>query len=231
MNSPAKIHFSFRTLTENDLDPILLIQQIVVASLDDPSTLAPLTTEEYMTIFRGNGEIIGAFEGSFLVAIRAVLEPPIDENHLGFHIGLSQEALPQVLYQEISMVLPAYRGHGLQRQLAKRIMKIVDESSKEYTHICATVAPTNIPSLKDKFNQGMYTVVLQKIYGGKWRYTFAKPLQEAWELDDSESKVVPLNAFDEHVHLLEEGWYGVQLTSTDKDFAISYQKLKEDKEN
>ncbi len=226
MGKPSKKHFSFKRLTIEDLDTILHVQKIVVDSLEDPSILAALTPEEYTFLLNNHGEIIGAFDQDKLIAIRAVLEPPIDEEHLGLDLGLSGDELTDVLYQEISMVLPSYRGHGLQQQLAKHIMKVVEQSSKAYTHICATVAPTNIPSLKDKFKQGMHTVVLKKTYGDKWRYTFAKPMKEIWEFDDSSSKSVPLHDLHEHQRLLDEGWYGVKLVPKDESYAITYQRRK-----
>lgn len=224
MRQTPKTNFTFRKLTNDDLDTILHTQQIVVDSLEDPSVLSALTPDEYTYIFNGNGVVIGAFHDDSLIALRAVLEPPIDDEHLGIDLGLAGEELTHVLYQEISMVLPSYRGQRLQQQLAKHIMEIVQQSDKEYTYICATVAPMNIPSLKDKFNQGMVTVILQPKYGEKWRYTFAKPLKETWELDNTEIKTIPLHERDEHVRLLQEGWYGVNLLSRDEQFFISYQR-------
>jgi len=226
MGTTSETQFSFKRLTTDDLDTILHVQEIVVDSLEDPSILAALTPEEYTYLLNDHGEMVGAFDQDKLIAIRAVLEPPIDEEHLGFDFGLSGDELEHILYQEISMVLPSYRGHGLQQQLAKHIMNIVEQSSKAYTHICATVAPTNIPSLKDKFKQGMHTVMLKKTYGDKWRYTFAKPMIETWKFDDSHSKTVPLHDVHEHQRLLDEGWYGVQLVPKDESYMITYQRRK-----
>lgn len=226
MGRTPKNDITFTPLTIHDLDKILHMQQIVVDSLEDPSILAALTKDEFTYILEGNGAILGAFVGHKLIALRAILEPPMNEEHLGLDIGLKGDALKSVLYQEISMVLPSFRGFGLQQQLATHIMKLVEDSHKQYSHICATVAPTNIPSLKDKFKQGMVTVVLKQTYGDKWRYTFAKPIQEEWTFDTTATKHIPLEDMDAHIQLLEDHWYGVELTESDEHFFISYQRRK-----
>ena len=49
----------------------------------------------------------------------------------------------------------------------------MDELQKEdskYDYVCCTVAPFNIPSLKDKFAQGMAIAALKEKYGGSLRY-------------------------------------------------------------
>lgn len=224
MEQTSKNAFIFKPLTIHDIDNILHVQQVVVESLEDPSILAALTRDEFTFMLEGNGAIIGAFMHDKLIALRAVLEPLIDEEHLGLDIGLMGKDLESVLYQEISMVLPAFRGRGLQQQLATHIMNHVEDSHKQYSYICATVAPTNIPSMKDKFNQGMVTAVLKQTYGDKWRYTFAKPIHEAWTFDATETKHVSLHNMDEHIHLLENNWYGVALSEKDGQFIISYQQ-------
>ncbi len=224
MPSMSERAFTFRLLTEQDVDDILAVQTVVLNTLLDKSILATLTRDEYIYMLDGNGAMIGAFMEDSLIGFRAVLEPPIDDEHLGYDVGLPEEELKHVLYQEISMVLPSYRGHGLQQQLAIKVMAHVAQSNKMYTYICSTVAPMNIPSLKDKFNQGMCTVTLKQTYGEKWRYTFTKPLAVSWEFDETEAKVVALDQFSEHIRLLNEGWHGVALNDEEDNFTITYKR-------
>lgn len=224
MPEPSQSQFTFRLLTEQDVDDILSIQKVVADALTDQTILETLSRDEYLYMLEGNGAMFGVFAGDEFVGFRAVLEPPIDEEHLGHDINLAEDELKHVLYQEISMVLPSYRGHGLQQQLATEIMEHVTQSDKTYTYICSTVAPVNIPSLKDKFNQGMYTVTLKQTYGEKWRYTFVKPLESTWEFDETETKVVELDQFNEHIRLLQAGWYGVALDGESDAFTITYKR-------
>lgn len=224
MPSNTEPHFTFRQLTEADIDAMMAIQEVVVDALVDPDMLALLSVDEGMYMLQGHGKMIGAFVSEALVAFRGVLEPPIDDEHLGIDVGLTEQELPHVLYQEVSMVLPMYRGHRLQQQLATRIMEMIEQSDKNYTHVCATVAPTNIPSLKDKFKQGMHTVRLKKTYGDKWRYVFSKPLQTTWKLNVSETTSADIQDLDAHIQLLESGWYGTELVQDGDTFSIIYHK-------
>src|SRR5699024_3679712 len=131
--------------------------------------------------------------------------PPIDEEHLGLAIGLEDE-LPNIIYQEISVVHPTYRGNQLQQKLAYLIMKELEKQDHSFKYVCATVAPHNIPSLKDKFNQGMMVGALIKIYNGKLRYVFMKELKENTGSSWDEIEVVPTSETAKQRELLADGW-------------------------
>ena len=124
-----------------------------------------------------------------------MLVPPIDEEHLGWDIGLSESELPKVIYQEISNVLPAFRGNQLQKILASLIMQELAKKNHSYRYVCCTVAPFNIPSLKDKFSQGMRIAALKEKYGGSLRYIFVKDLEEIGEPEYKETIFIPMKEF------------------------------------
>ncbi|WP_375540525.1 hypothetical protein [Peribacillus simplex] len=65
--------------------------------------------------------MIGAFVCEELIAFafRALLAPLIDEEHLGRDFGSIENELSEVIYQEISNVLPAYRGTNCNRHLQR----------------------------------------------------------------------------------------------------------------
>src|SRR5690625_1272300 len=90
-----------------------------------------------------------------LIATRSILNPGNDSDHIGLAIGLEKSELDKVIYQEISFVHQDYQGNGLQKIMASLIMQELSKTSHSYKYICATVAPDNIPSLKDKFAQNM----------------------------------------------------------------------------
>src|SRR5699024_11520682 len=83
--------------------------------------------------------------------------------------GVQTCALPIFVHQD-------YQGNGLQKIMASLIMQELSKTSHSYKYICATVAPDNIPSLKDKFAQNMEIKALVTIYDEKQRYVFAKKL-------------------------------------------------------
>ena len=212
--------FTYRKLTESDLHIIQAVQADVCAALENPAILQPLSDEELLNILRGNGVMIGVFVSERLVAFRALLKPQIDEDeHLGADVGAND--FSRVLYQEISNVHPEFRGHGLQKLMARWIMDEVNLA--HYDWICATVMPYNIASLKDKFAQGMYVYALKWKYGGKLRYVFGKDLNGNREFT-SASVHVSMGDTEKQEQLLADGFVGTSMQHVDEDWLVEYRK-------
>lgn len=217
--------YKIRQLYLEDISKMQLVQQQAENVLEDKSTLQPLTEKEFSYILQGNGLIVGAFVEETLIAFRALLVPQIDEFHLGYALNL-EDHLENIIYQEISVVHPAYRGNQLQQKLAYVIMQELEESAYEFRFVCATVAPRNIPSLKDKFYQGMVVGALKEMYAGKIRYIFVKDLQEKEKQYQIETKVLPTSEIGLQQQLLEEGWRGIQLIQDGHQYSVKYAKRK-----
>ncbi|WP_419954496.1 GNAT family N-acetyltransferase [Neobacillus niacini] len=219
--------FKVRRLVAEDLIEILEVQKQVVQAMESPGILQPLTEDEYQYILEGKGLMIGAFAGNKLIAFRALLIPPIDEDHLGRDIGLPDHELPKVLYQEISNVLPNFRGNHLQKTLATVIMDELGSEVQPFRYICCTVAPFNIPSLKDKFAQGMQIAALKEKYGGNLRYIFVKNLKEAEEqtIPYRESITITMGDIETQQQLLAQGWRGIQMEKAEGTrWVVSYSR-------
>lgn len=211
-------------LDKSDLPKVLQLQEVVCNALPNKDILQPLSDEEFLFILNGNGIMIGAFVEEKLIAFRALLIPPIDDEHLGYHIGLVDEAeLKRVLYQEISSVDPKYRGHGLQKTLAKVIMQQIDTTA--FDTICTTVMPYNIASLKDKFSQGFYIVALKYTYGEKLRYVFALDLHKEPQYEDHVI-TISMGDVEGQQKLLNEGCVGVVMKQSNDDWVVEYRRKK-----
>ncbi|WP_277584634.1 GNAT family N-acetyltransferase [Psychrobacillus antarcticus] len=209
-----------RVLTLEHLDSILSLQQVVLRTMESDSFLSPLTLEEFEDLLARN-LMIGAFVDNELIAFRALALPPIDDDHLGYDIGLSKEQLEQVIYQEITNVHPYYRGFGLQKKLGVIVMEILDASS--YTHICATVAPFNIASLKDKLSQGMVMGALKNKYGGMLRYVFYKKLHVN-RTNGENCLEIPMDAIEKQQQLIADGWIGTAIFQKENTWYVVYEE-------
>jgi hypothetical protein len=205
--------YTVRLLGREHLRQILDLQETVVEELNDKSSLQPLSQEEFIYILEGNGLMIGAFTGSGLIAFRALLIPPMDDEHLGLDIGLATEELSQVIYQEISIVHPVYRGNRLQQTLAHLIMDELKNLDQTFTYVACTVAPFNIPSMKDKFKQGMQIAALKHKYDHQLRYIFVKRLDGKGEREMYNMEKVPMADVLKQQELLRAGWRGISLES------------------
>lgn len=202
--------FHVTLLSLEHIDQILSLQNVVVEALEDKSRLQPLSLEEFQYILEGNGMMIGAFIENELIAFRALLVPPIDDEHLGLDIGIAESELHRVIYQEISNVHPNSRGNGMQKILATVIMDELQKEDSKYDYVCCTVAPFNIPSLKDKFAQGMEIAALKEKYGGSMRYVFVKELRGDKVSDWTEIENVLMSDAGGQQALISEGIVGMR---------------------
>jgi hypothetical protein len=221
-NNQVEQSFNVQTLTLDHLSDILIVQEQIILSLKDRDILQPLSKQEFQFILDGNGLMLGAFVDDTLIAFRALLVPPIDEEHLGLDIGLKVEELQKVIYQEISNVLPEYRGNQLQKTLAILIMQELSQQHHEYRYVCCTVATSNIPSLKDKFVQGMEILALKEKYGGIMRYIFVKDLQEVNSPIWNQVAFIQMDDIEAQQAKLAEGWRGFQIENRDGVQWINY---------
>ncbi|AXR14991.1 N-acetyltransferase [Bacillus thuringiensis] len=214
--------FHVTLLSLEHIEQILSLQNIVVEALEDKNRLQPLSQEEFQYILKGNGMMIGAFIENELIAFRALLVPPIDDEHLGLDIGLPESELHRVIYQEISNVHPNCRGNGMQKILANVIMDELQKEDSKYDYVCCTVAPFNIPSLKDKFAQGMEIAVLKEKYGGSLRYVFVKKLRGDNERDWTDIQSILMSDASGQQALLLEGYRGYEMEKTADTFIVKF---------
>ena len=108
--------------------------------------------------------------GFFMVAF-----PGNIEKNLGHHIGLSEAELLQVAHMDSVVILPEFRGHGLQYQLIKEAERVITNETG-YHILMATVHPDNKYSLKNVLAHE-YEVVAEALkYGGFRRYIVKKEI-------------------------------------------------------
>lgn len=208
-------------LTLRHLQQIEELQVEVYEALADQSILQPLSTEEFEYILNGHGMMIGAYVEDELIAFRALLNPPFDEEHLGYDCGIPENEFNRVLYQEISNVSPKYRGYSLQKTLATVVMSNIDLG--KYDYVCSTVKPYNIPSLKDKFSQNLVIKGLKIKYVDKLRYIFYKDLRQKLPLF-TEKQVITMGDTAAQQHLLKQGYLGTSMYEENNDWFVVYQK-------
>lgn len=210
-------------LTISDLPIIMQLQTKVKQTLDSDAFLSPLSEAEFTRILSGNGIMVGTFVDEKMIAFRAMLIPELDDTHLGLDAGLSEADLPNVIYSEISNVDPDYRGNGLQNYMGKLLMREIDR--EQFRYVCATVAPNNIPSIKDKFSLGLQVVALKEKYEGMLRYIFIKDLTVYFkESDYTETHLLAEADIASQQKLLHRGFRGISIKKRNDTWYIKYGK-------
>lgn len=210
-----------RHLTESEIVSIEAVQLTVMNGLEKANHYQPLTTNEFIKLL-SDRTIVGAFHHDELIAFRALLIPPLDEEHLGRDIGYPEEKLERIIYQEVTNVHPSYRGYRLQQHLGKLLMEELRQDER-FDLVCATVAPFNIPSLKDKFALGLRIGALKQKYGGKLRYIFMKELHTGWQ-PEGETTWLEMSDTDGQVALLQTGWHGTGIKQVNDSWFVHYER-------
>src|SRR5699024_4432121 len=171
--------YQVRRLVLDDIPALLFLQKLALEELNNSDILQPLEPSEFEYILKGNGLMIGAFADEQLIAFRALLIPPIDEEeHLGLFLGLENK-LDEIMYQERSLVDTLYLVNKLHKKHYKQFIEILLKEAQSLTLISATIVPNNINSIKDKIKQNMMVGALIDIYGGKLRYVFYKKINKS----------------------------------------------------
>lgn len=131
-----------------------------------------------------------------------------------------KEELPNTLFSVVTNVDPDYRGSGLQKLLGEKIMETIDRN--RFRYVLSTVAPFNIPSLKDKFFLGFSIVDLKEQYNGKLRYTFFKDFQKEsveFELVDFS---VNMSDYGRQKELFQLGYFGTGIFYQNDEWMVQF---------
>ncbi len=117
----------------------------------------------YKAVDMATGDVAGVFMAA---------APGLEEDNLGYDIGLSKDDLPLVAHMDSVAVLPGYRGHRLQRRLMEAAEKDLTESGFKF--LMCTVHPDNRYSRNNVISQGYEPVMVKEKYGGFVREIFLK---------------------------------------------------------
>lgn len=192
-----------RTAVENDISQIERIQQRALEVLVNQDELDPVATEQLVEDIKQRLMAVAVIDNN-IAAFRTMHLP--EDDYLGPYVGIHNAVEAGLIYSDITIVDPDYRGLSLQRKLGDWLFESV---AKEYNVIMATVHPGNTPSLKDKFHLGMQIVALDKMYGDKLRFVFFKDVNK--QLDSV--RVMRVNRSDYKLirELLATGYCGISI--------------------
>ncbi|WP_414054804.1 N-acetyltransferase family protein [Macrococcus equi] len=195
-----------RKATLNDSEVIDRIQQRALEVLTNTEELDPVALDELQENIRHGLMAVAEVDG-VVAAFRTMHIP--EEDYLGPYYGIEDAAAEGLIYSDITIVDPDYRGLSLQRRLGEWLFSKMGD----YKIIMATVHPNNTPSLKDKFHLGMQVIAMDRLYGGKLRFIFMKDLMHEYSFIDA----VHVNRHDEaHINMLiKEGYRGFALEGED----------------
>ena len=136
---------------------------LVLAVDDQIDTLSARVDAEYVTLKSSEGQQ-GLVAGYFLLR----LPNAQDADNLGRDANLATGDLSLVAHLESVAVHPAFRGRGLARIMAKRLVEKARAAGKK--HLFATVAPDNTASLAMLASLGLTVYHTRPKYAGLVRH-------------------------------------------------------------
>lgn len=100
--------------------------------------------------------------------------PGVTERNLGTYLNMSEQEQEQVAHMDSVVILPEYRGHGLQYKLMEAAERIIREET-DYRILLATVHPDNKYSLRNALAHG-FTVAAEVTKCTYRRYIMRKEM-------------------------------------------------------
>ena len=171
------MNFRIEKATPAEYDNIINLIRTVYNSMEQVDWFAA-DNDEYTRemLSSGKGTAFLAIEEKIaaLAAVFMVTYPGHSEENLGLDIGLPAGSLSLVAHMDSAAVLPAYRGHHLQRRLMEHAEAHLQ--SKGYRYLCCTIHPDNKYSLNSALSLGYKIMTTCEKYGGYLRAVLMKEL-------------------------------------------------------
>lgn len=214
--------FQVRMLSNFHFEPLVSLRKRVVDALPDPDQYVPEIDEpSFINDHCGaHGESIGVFSSNDLIAY-AMLGLPDDEDTNTFPqaLNLNPVELTRTAFLSSCMVLPGFRGHGLQRALISSRLALARVLGRD--RFVAMVSPINHISRQNLFESGLRIVATCEVGGHMRQIMSASP-----ELKPSEDwqDLTPVEAhdIDAQTSLIGEGFHGIAQTRLGNDVSLVF---------
>lgn len=188
-------YFEIRLLSATHLDDVMLVQDQTFQALQDKTIYYPSSRDVFADSLSGKGLVIGCFVEDTLVGFRSIWLPMDSEENLGIDIGIKEANLKKVAHLERACVLPEFTGNRLQMRMTNHAIGLAKQHGY-FRYLCSTVAPTNYPSMQDKFSADMAIVSLLKKYEDYYRYIFFRDIFSQPFLDQDLTHLMSVDGSD-----------------------------------
>lgn len=126
-------------------------------------------------IFKGKGfGVVACNAEKKIVGSFIMRYPHMSTDNLGRDIGLPPEELPKVVHMESAVVMPEYRGRGIQYRMLRYAEELID--TNKYKYYLATVSPDNPASYRSLEKNGYRHIATKNKYDGLVRRIYLKEL-------------------------------------------------------
>ena len=166
---------TYRELNAEDIDLVMELQDKIIESLEDSDILRKNDRELMLASISGRGISMGVFapgDEKHLIALSIMVDAKGTSEDLS--VGLERHSVTVPINLKSVMVLPEYRGNGLQRHLMVKLEGWAREQG--YTHSCVSIHPKNKFSMNNAIAMGYEYDHTAVKYGGLTRDILVKIL-------------------------------------------------------
>ncbi len=203
-----EVRYSMKFLDSSHLEEAKELQDIIARNLPDKEIFRLTTIQELKELLEQQKSVIGVHADDCLIAYNIISIPGEDEDNFGADIGISSEELAKVAHLKAVVVHPNFRGHGLQRKLARIHLEVLRDAG--YEHVCSTVSPKNCISIENHLANGFVIKGLKVKYGGWLRYIMYKNIYKPFR-PGLEVIAVEFTDIERQKNLLKRGYVGCKL--------------------
>jgi len=222
----ATAHYSrlqVRMLTVGQFDPLVSLRKRVISALDHPDLYVPEVDEQaFIDAHCGSrGESIGVFSGRDLVAY-AMLGLPEDRDSDAteeIFFNLDTATLKRTGYLSSCMVLPGFRGLGIQRALISSRQMLAKVLGRD--QCMAIVSPYNHISRQNLFEADLRIVAASKV-GGRMRQIMSSSPKTTAASEWVDLTSVQADDIETQQNLLQRGFHGVAQTCCDDQITLVF---------
>lgn len=138
-------------------------------AMDDDDVIIKRFREKTAFVYTAKECETGRLAGIFMVTV-----PGLSEENLGHDLGFSENDLLKSVHMDTVVILPDYRGNGLQARLMEKAE--ADLARDGYRCLLCTIHPDNQFSLQNARKLGYNVVKTTLKYGGLPRNILCKTL-------------------------------------------------------
>lgn len=220
-HSQEDVYYEIRFLDETYLNEIIYLQETIIHNLPDKEIFRQHSINYIRDHFNKENSVIGIVTEDGLIAYNILYFPGIDGDNFGADIKLSKEELNKVAHIETVAVHPDYRGNSLQKRMEEIHLKVIKELG--YIHVCCTVSPKNLPSIRNLFSNGLIIKGIKIKFGDRLRYIMHRDILNPIAIGPDEIRVSSLN-IEYQRDLLNRGFFGYRIIELLDGFGICYGK-------
>lgn len=203
--SAPGLPFEARRLRAADVDAVYALHLEVVSQMSAPGLVRRDTRDYFAAHIEDAGFILGTFCEDRLVGYGLSSFPRDELENYGVQLKLPAHELPLVGQLEGAAVGVEHWGRGLHLMLAGWRADCLAEAG--FRHICATVAPGNVWSLRNLLRTGLVIRHIGVLYGGLLRYVLQQDRHLPPVADVASSCMVPLDNLDRQRELIADGYF------------------------